>query len=139
MATHPCSPPSTGTARATSAIGTRHAVSDASIEQTHILAQQHLRRRSAPACQAAFKCELAAAQSEDGELLPLRRVRADASPLTAFDISRQGSFLGVGTSEGAAIQPTPSPAVMHITCNCDGHLIRIAVKAGRGSHEGAAW
>jgi hypothetical protein len=63
-----------------------------------------------------------AAQSADGELLLQRRVRADASPLTAFDISRAGSFLGVGTSEGAAalhlaLSPCcPAPQLRLIQC-----------------------
>lgn len=40
-------------------------------------------------------------QNEEGELLLKRQLKADNSPSTAFEISRTGKYLGIGTAEGA--------------------------------------
>ena len=37
-----------------------------------------------------------------GEMRLRRRAKCFESPVTAFDVSRRGRFLGVGSSDGAA-------------------------------------
>lgn len=53
-------------------------------------------------------------QNELGEMTLVRQTKANsfAAPITAFDISPRGNFLGTGTSEGMCCHP------MSVACSC---------------------
>ena len=42
-------------------------------------------------------------QTQQGEIVMRRQLKAHGSAITAFDISRSGKYLGTGTSEGGAL------------------------------------